>query len=329
MRVSKIALSIAALPLLLAAAPQPIEANGKWLIDYGAQRCTLWRKFGDGKSSVRLHFEQTEPRGSISVLISGGQLRPGNGRRDNKLEFQALGGVFFNEGLSVVISQGKQEAVYWSGGLSRGKWGLISDDVALRLADSLPRGKDAGRQIPGYKPRLIKWEDRDWQMDDRATRELDDRSFDERAARVETVALNPGKRGAVILRTGALSGPLKALEKCAIASLKDWGVDPTIDATIVDRPHPVSDPSGIFTSADYPSQAISAGKESRLHVWLNLDPTGRVTTCRVISTFATPEINDKMCRLVQQRQKFVPARTADGIAVASYYVESFNFQLED
>ena len=325
MRVSNIAWSIAALPLLLAAAPQPVEPNGKWQIDYGTQRCTLLRNFGVGKSSVKLFIEQTEPRGSISVLISGGQLRPGNGRRDNKLEFQALGGVFLTEGLSVVTSQGEQEAVYWSRGLSGGKWGLISDDVARRMAESLPSGKTAERSIAGYKPRPIKWADRNWKMDDRATLELDDRAFDERAARVETVALNPGRRGAVILRTGALSAPLKALEKCVHDSLKDWGVDPAVDATIVDRPHPVSDPSGIFTSDDYPSQAISAGKESRFHVWLNLDPTGRVTTCRVISTFATPEINDKMCKLVQQRQKFVPARTADGTAVASYYVESFAF----
>ncbi|MCY7280527.1 MAG: energy transducer TonB [Sphingomonas bacterium] len=95
----------------------------------------------------------------------------------------------------------------------------------------------------------------------------------------------------------------------------------------MERAHPVSDPSGVFTAADYPSQAIMAGRESRLHVWLNLDSTGCVTGCRVISTFATPEINNKMCKLVQLRQKFVPARAADGTAVASYYVESFNFQL--
>ena len=328
MRVNKTVLLIAAVPLFLAAAPQPLEPNGKWAIDYGDQRCTLWRKFGDGKSSVRLHFEQIEPRGRISVLISGGQLRPGNGRRDNRFEFQAFGGVFLNDGLSVVTSQGQQQAVYWWGGFSRGKWGLITNDVALRMAETLPPGKDAGWQVPGFKPRPIKWEERDWRTDDRATLESADRAFDERAARVETVALNPGRRGAVILRTGSLSGPFKALEKCATASLKDWGVDPTVEATVVDGPHPVSDSSGIFTAADYPSQAISAGKESRLHVWLNLGSDGRVTSCRVISTFATPEINDKMCKLVQQRQKFVPARTADGVAVASYYVESFIFQLE-
>lgn len=327
MRVSKIVFSLAALPLLLASAPRPLEPNGKWLIDYGAQRCTLWRKFGDGNSSVRLHFEQTAPRGSIAVLISGRALRSGNGRRDNKLEFQPLGGVFLDNGLSVVTSQEKVEAVYWTYGFSRGKWGLISDDAARRLAEALPPGKATGRLIAGYKPREIKWEDWDWRIDDRAIRDLDDGAFDQRAAKVETVALNPGKRGAVILRTGSLSGPLKSLERCSIASLKDWGVDPAVDATIVERAHPVSDPSGVFTAADYPSQAIMAGKESRLHVWLNLDSTGRVTGCRVISTFATPEINNKMCKLVQLRQKFVPARTADGTAVASYYVESFNFQL--
>ncbi|MCY7280526.1 MAG: hypothetical protein LH610_06445 [Sphingomonas bacterium] len=145
MRVRKIVFPLAAFPLLLAAAPQPLEPNGKWLIDYGAQRCTLWRKFGDGNSSVRLHFEQTAPRGSIAVLISGRALRSGNGRRDNKLEFQALGGVFLDHGLSVVTSQEKEEAVYWANGFSRGKWGLVSDDVALQLAKALSTGKGTGR----------------------------------------------------------------------------------------------------------------------------------------------------------------------------------------
>lgn len=328
MRFNKIAALLAAFPLLFAGAPPPLEPSGKWLVDYGAQRCTLLRKFGDAKSTVILRFEQTEPRGSISVLISGHKLPPGNGRHDNKLEFQPLG-VFITEGLSVVTSQGELEAVYWSGGLSRSKWGLISDDLALRMAKALPPGADHRMEVLGYKPPPTSWKDWDWRTEDRTTREIDDRAFDDRAARVETVALNPAKWRAVILHTGPLSAPLKALEKCAHDSLKDWGVDAAVDATIVDRPHPASDPSGIFTAVDYPSQAISAGRESRLHVWLNLDSTGRVTTCRVISTFATPEINDKMCKLVQERQQFVPARTADGTAVASYYVESFAFVLAD
>lgn len=329
MRVSKIVALLAAFPLLFAGSPPPIEPSSKWLVDYGAQRCTLVRKFGDAKSSVLIRFEQTEPLGMISVLMSGHKLPPGSGRRDNKLEFQGLGEVFLTEGLSVVTSQGEMEGVYWPGGLSRGKWGLIPDDVALRLAQALPPGKGVSWLIPGFKPRPISWKDRNWRNDDRATLEIDDQAFDARAARVETVALNPGKRGAVILRTGSLSAPFEALEKCTRDSLKDWGVDAAVEATIADRPRPVGDPSGVFKSADYPSQAISAGKESRLHVWLNLDSTGRVTTCRVISTFATPEINDKMCKLVQERQQFVPARTAEGTAVASYYVESFAFVLAD
>lgn len=329
MRVSQIALPLAVLPMLLAAAPPPLEPSSKWAIDYGAQRCTLFRRFGEGRSSVTLRFEQTAPLAGISVLMSGGALRAGNGRRDNRLEFQPLGGASIHDGQSVVTTEGKQEAVYWGGGLSRGKWGLISDQEALRLAHALPPGQFAGRHIPGHNPRPIKWEERDWSVDDAATRELQYQAFDERAARVATVALNPGKRGSVVLRTGSLTGPLKALEKCAVDSLKDWGVDPAVEETIVERARPVNDTSKLLTSADYPPQALSAGKESRLDVWLNLDASGRVSSCRVISTFASPEINDRMCKLVQQRQTFVPAKTAKGVAVPSYYVQSFYFRLAD
>ena len=134
MRVSQIVLLFTAFPLLFAAAPQPLEPNGKWIVDYGEQRCTLYRKFGQGRSSVALRFEQTAPLSAISIVMVGGALRSGNGRRDNRLEFQSLGSTFIHDGLSVVTTEGKQEAVYWSGGLLRGKWGLISDEEALRCA---------------------------------------------------------------------------------------------------------------------------------------------------------------------------------------------------
>lgn len=329
MRVNQILTTIAALPMLLAASPPPLEPSSKWAIDYGAQRCTLFRRFGEGKASATLRFEQTAPLGNISILMADTALRSGNGRRDNKLEFQPLGDVLVHEGQSVVTTEGQHQAVYWGRSLSRGKWGLISDAETLRLTRALPPGKSPGRWVPGHEPRPIKWEDVDWSTEDAAVLELDHRAFDERAARVETVALNPGKRGSVVLRTGSLSAPLKALEKCAVASLKDWGVDPAVEETVVERPRPVKDTSKLLTSADYPERAISANKESRLEVWLNLDASGRVASCRVISTFASPEINDRMCKLVQQRQTFVPAKNAKGVAVASYYVQSFSFVLID
>lgn len=327
MRVRQIALPITLVPMLIAAAPAPLEPSSKWAIDYGEQRCTLFRRFGEGRSSATLRFEQTAPLGAISIMMSGRALRDGNGSRDNRIEFQPLSGSVVHNGQSAITSKDQQQAVYWGGGLTRGKWGLISDEEALKLARSLPPGQYVARHIPGFEPRPVKWEDRDWGVEDAATRELHHRAFDERAARVATVALNPGKRGSVVLRTGSLSAPLRALEKCAVDSLKDWGVDPAVEETVAIRPRPVQDTSKLLTSDDYPSEAIYANKESRLELWLNLDANGRVASCRVISSFASPEINDRMCKLVQQRQTFFPAKTATGVAVPSYYVQSFAFRL--
>ncbi len=327
MRFKNIVPPLVAFPLLVSAAPPPREPSSKWGIDYGAQRCTLFRRFGEGKSAVILRFEQTAPRSGISVLISGESLRAGYGRRDNRLEFQPLGGALLHNGLSVVTTEGKEEAVYWAGGLARGRWGLISDEAALNLMTVAPPNRYIARQIPGYERPSFKWEEQDWSVEDPATLALDKRAFDERAAKVASVALNPGKRGSVTLRTGPLDLPLKALEKCTVASLKDWGIDSAVEDSIVERPRPANDPSKLFTSSDYPQQALMAGKESRLDVWLNLDSNGRVASCRVISTFATPEINDRMCQLVKQRQTFVPAKTATGVAVPSYYVQTFQFRL--
>lgn len=319
--------SLFLVPFLLAAAPPPLEPAGPWGIDYGANRCTLYRLFGSGRKIARLSFEQTAPLRSMSVYIGGSALPHGTSR-DNSLNFAPLGGVTLHGGQSVITNK-KENAVYFPHLLQRGEFGLISDEAAIALARSLPNVRGVGWWIPGYKPHPLKWDEQDWQRQSQAVIEAEGRAFSERAAKVDSIQVNTIGSKPVTLHTGSLKAPLNALEKCARDSLKDWGVDPLVEDRVAIGPHPASDETQVVRPEDYPKKALDAGMESSLDLWLNIDARGQLSSCRVISTFASPDINDRMCKLIKDRQTFVAAKATDGSSVASFYIQSFRFIIAD
>ena len=328
MRILRHAALIAALPFLVAAAPPTaLEPSSPWGVDYGAQRCTLWRAFGTGKDIVKLAFEQSAPRQLMSVLIMGPGVPRTNGR-NNMLSFEPLG-IMLRGGQSVFATDNKQNGLYFTRSFVRGRWGLLSDDAAIALARTSPPEAGGLWWIPGYKPPPVPWESMDWHRQPEQVLAEDDRAFSIRAAMVETAVINPDGRKAVALHVGSLKAPLDALEKCARDSLKDWGIDSRVEATVATMAHPTQSQTAIISSKDYPARAISQNMESNLELWLNIDATGRISSCRTISSFASPDINDMMCKLVQKRQSFVPVKNIAGVAVPSYYIETFRFVLAD
>ncbi len=173
----------------------------------------------------------------------------------------------------------------------------------------------------------MKWRDRDWSVEQPAQLLAEDAAFGARADQVTMIVLNPGRSGSVSLHTGGLAKPLQALEQCASDSLKDWGIDPAVQSTIATDAHPVTDPHTLFSSDDYPQAALQSFKEDNLDVWLNLDAEGRIASCRVISDFSTPEINDAICGMIRRKESFVPARAKDGKSVPDFYIQSFVFRI--
>jgi hypothetical protein len=193
-----------------------------------------------------------------------------------------------------------------------------SDPVAAEASPSSPSDLTAPR---------VKWKDHDWSVEPADQRRAEDSAFSARADQVTAVVLNPGRSGSVSLHTGGLAKPLQALEQCASDSLKDWGIDAAVEATIVAGAHPVEDAQMLFTSDDYPRAALQSFKEDNLDVWLNIDAQGRITSCRVVSDFASPEINDAICGMIQRKERFIPARTKDGTNVPDFYIQSFVFRI--
>ena len=78
---------------------------------------------------------------------------------------------------------------------------------------------------------------------------------------------------AVILQTGPLGKAVGAMDKCTLDSLKDWGLDPSIEDKIVKRPRPLTPGLG-FTPSDYPDREAWFGEQSSIKFRLIVDSHG-------------------------------------------------------
>lgn len=313
---------------LASAAAKPatvLEPTTPWDLDYADNNCRLIRIFGAGKDAIKLVFEEVAPRAPMTVMLIG---KVDAESDNNILTFESLPGVELDEGQGHNALNSNARIVFWPRRLGRGRWGLISkaDVERMRKADPVAAERSSSAP-PNLDPPHFKWKDHDWSVQPAEEWNAEDAAFTGRADQVTSVILNPGRSGSISLDTGPLGKAFQALEQCATDSLKDWGIDPAVEETVAISSHPVVDPHRLFGPNDYPAEAWQAFKEDNLEVWLNIDAHGAITNCRVISDFASPEINNAICGMVRRKETFVPARTKDGAPVPDFYTENFVFKL--
>ncbi len=77
--------------------------------------------------------------------------------------------------------------------------------------------------------------------------------------------------------------------------------------------------SGIIRDRDYPAAASRARVGGEVEVRFTIQPTGRVTGCRVTRSSGDAALDATTCRLIQERFRFKPATDAAGDAIASAY----------
>lgn len=305
--------------------PPVLEPSSQWVVDYADDNCRLLRMFGTGNSAIKLAFEQVAPRSPMTVMLVG--KIPADGYK-NVLGFEPLPGVQLQGGQKLETVDASASIAFWPRRLGRGRWGLLpADTIAQMQRADLAVATASRSEPPGDRPSGVAWKERDWHVEPEAKLQEEDRAFTARAETVSAIVLNPGRSRSIAMHTGALGKPFEALEQCASDSLKDWGIDPAVEATVAVSSHPLTDAQHAFSSSDYPRAALDAWKEDNLDVWLNIDAQGQITNCRAISDFATPEINDAICGMIRRKEKFVPARTKDGTPVPDFYIQSFIFRI--
>ena len=71
----------------------------------------------------------------------------------------------------------------------------------------------------------------------------------------------------------------------------------------------------LFTFDDYPAEALRRGQSGMVGVLFWVEPNGRVSTCEVIESTASPVLEQATCNMVKGRARFKPARDAANNAI--------------
>lgn len=80
-------------------------------------------------------------------------------------------------------------------------------------------------------------------------------------------------------------------------------------------------PGIIITADDYPPRMLRIGAEGKTVVTLAINPTGRVTGCRVKRSSGFAELDRATCTLLMRKGRFNPALDSSGNPVAGVYPE--------
>lgn len=302
MRVRSVFACGAVAPLLIAAVqPTRLQPSSPWVVDYAENSCRLIRTFGEGRTLTKLGLESEAPD-DADMLATG---RPLSTSADKVPARFVPVGVETFDGKAVKTVGDKQPAILW------GHVEMIPDEMRKRLDDEDKRYRDAGVRPPPVS------------LAEQASRKL---QRDEFAAGATELEIQTDRHRPVILETGSMGEPMKALEKCGRDSLKDWGVDPQLDAQIV-RPVWAVNPTKWLFPSDYPVDMLRRGEQSAVSVRLLVDASGKITKCTSLSHYDEPEFNRITCDRIISRARLEPAELADGTKVPSYFVQRVVFQL--
>ena len=82
-----------------------------------------------------------------------------------------------------------------------------------------------------------------------------------------------------------------------------------------------------FTTADYPSEALSNDQAGTVGVLFWVETTGRVSTCEVIETSAAPILGKTTCDILIKRARLTPAKDAEGRAIRAPVFSRIRWEL--
>ncbi len=81
--------------------------------------------------------------------------------------------------------------------------------------------------------------------------------------------------------------------------------------------HALVDPVSLFTTDDYPAEAMQKGEQGVVTVRVGVASDGRVSSCTVTRTSKSPALDARTCAIITERAHYSPAHDRRGRAMAS------------
>jgi hypothetical protein len=112
---------------------------------------------------------------------------------------------------------------------------------------------------------------------------------------------------------------LAGLEKCTLDLQQFWNMTPGQHPVTVAAPV-IGDVRELFTSNDYPFEALTRDQQGGVEFFLFIDEKGGVADCDVIQPSGIPALDGMGCQVMRERAKFKPALGPNGSPVRSVFV---------
>jgi len=85
----------------------------------------------------------------------------------------------------------------------------------------------------------------------------------------------------------------------------------------------------LFSTDDYPMDAIRNEEQGTSAFKLTIDRQGRVADCAITSSSGSKSLDAATCNVIQTRARFVPARDSSGNAVTDEFRGRIRWELPD
>lgn len=83
----------------------------------------------------------------------------------------------------------------------------------------------------------------------------------------------------------------------------------------------------LFSTDDYPREAIRNGEEGTVAVTLTVNAEGKVADCAIDQSSGSPSLDVQTCRILWTRAQFTPARDSQGNAVQDTFHQRIRWEL--
>jgi protein TonB len=92
---------------------------------------------------------------------------------------------------------------------------------------------------------------------------------------------------------------------------------------------PLGNPGRWITTEDYPPRALRSGEEGLAGYRLVIASSGKVTTCEIVRSSGSPDLDRETCRLLSKRAQFAPATDNTGSKVVGTFSGSVRWDIPD
>lgn len=125
-------------------------------------------------------------------------------------------------------------------------------------------------------------------------------------------------------------GPLlRTMDEC-VADLKEvWKItDESVIVTTGQTAGPSGSLASVFTSDDYPAEALLKDQTGSVRFALLVDETGRIADCTIIETSGVASLDAQSCAIARDRARFTPGRDADGKPSKGAFLQRVTWKIQ-